>query len=231
MSPQENTAIASLMEETRRFAPLSGFSERAHIKSMEQYQQMYEQSINDPESFWLRAAEILDWFKDVTEAGGYRDYYRDPSRGTLQGGGTAGGLGMDCEFLESLLVPQIMLYGFMGFQPLPDGISVMPRLPRDWPKLEITRIHFRDLVLCLTVTDRSITIRPEGADEAPYNLYLPAGRWRICRRCTGGRWRRAWRAWRPVGRRPGRPACWSACGTSAPSPRAPRPASWWTAWK
>jgi acetyl-CoA synthetase len=71
MSPQENTAIASLMEETRRFPPPSGFSERAHIKSMEQYQQMYKQSINDPESFWLRAAEILDWFKKPTKAREY----------------------------------------------------------------------------------------------------------------------------------------------------------------
>ncbi len=71
MSPQENTAIASLMEETRRFPPPSGFSERAHIKSLEQYRQMYEQSIHDPESFWLRAAEILDWFRKPTKAREY----------------------------------------------------------------------------------------------------------------------------------------------------------------
>jgi acetyl-CoA synthetase len=38
---------------------------------MEQYRQMYEESINDPESFWLRAAEILDWYKKPTKAREY----------------------------------------------------------------------------------------------------------------------------------------------------------------
>ena len=36
--------------------------------------------------------------------GGYRAYYgKDPARGTMQGGGTAGGLGLDKEFFESVM--------------------------------------------------------------------------------------------------------------------------------
>gem|GEM_PF-3631665 len=47
------------------------FAEKAHIKSMEQYQQMYDESINDPDKFWLREAEILDWSKKPTRAREY----------------------------------------------------------------------------------------------------------------------------------------------------------------
>ncbi|HYO16036.1 MAG TPA: acetate--CoA ligase [Thermoanaerobaculia bacterium] len=37
-------------------------SERAHIKSLEQYQEMYRRSVEDPEGFWREQAGILDWF-------------------------------------------------------------------------------------------------------------------------------------------------------------------------
>jgi len=68
MAEQQRTGIDSLMAETRRFPPPPEFAEKAHIKSMEQYQQMYDESINDPDKFWLREAEILDWSKKPTRA-------------------------------------------------------------------------------------------------------------------------------------------------------------------
>ena len=37
-------------------------AERAHIKSLEQYQEMYRRSIEQPEAFWREQAGILDWF-------------------------------------------------------------------------------------------------------------------------------------------------------------------------
>ncbi|MBC7315437.1 MAG: acetate--CoA ligase, partial [Chloroflexi bacterium] len=58
-------------QETLRFPPPPEFSEKAHIKSLEQYQQMYEESIKDPEGFWLKhtwdtAKGIIEhrWFED-----------------------------------------------------------------------------------------------------------------------------------------------------------------------
>jgi hypothetical protein len=100
----------------------------------------------------LRLREILDWFEDTQREGGYRAYYaKDPTRGTMQGGNVPGGLGLDKEFFESILVPQVMLYGFMGLRPSPDGFSIDPRLPRDWPELTITRIHLHEHVLDITV--------------------------------------------------------------------------------
>ena len=48
--------------EVPTFPPPAAVSERAHVKSLEQYQELYDRSINDPESFWTEHAERLSWF-------------------------------------------------------------------------------------------------------------------------------------------------------------------------
>ena len=67
----ERLVISSFAGESRKFPPPKESVERAHIKSMEQYQEMYDRSVNDPDGFWLEQAEILDWFKKPTKAGEY----------------------------------------------------------------------------------------------------------------------------------------------------------------
>jgi acetyl-CoA synthetase len=52
----------SLLRENRVFPPPADFSARANIGSLEQYEQMYRRSIDDPEGFWAEAASELDWF-------------------------------------------------------------------------------------------------------------------------------------------------------------------------
>jgi acetyl-CoA synthetase len=37
-------------------------AERAHVKSLAEYQEMYRRSIEEPEAFWREAAGVLDWF-------------------------------------------------------------------------------------------------------------------------------------------------------------------------
>jgi len=103
-----------------------------------------------PDDAWKRLRQILTWFREVQSEGGYRAYYAKPGRGTLQGGGPAGGLGMDQEFLESVLVPQVMLYGFLGFEATAEGYELHPRLPKDWPSLTITGICLHDEVMDIT---------------------------------------------------------------------------------
>ncbi len=106
-----------------------------------------------------RLREILRWFAEVQAEGGYRSYYARPDRGTMQGGGTAGGLGLDREFLESLLVPHVMLDGFLGFEPDVDGFTVRPRLPADWPAITVRGIHFHDQIIDVTARgDGSVTV-------------------------------------------------------------------------
>jgi len=127
-----------------------------------------------------RLKEITEWFDEVQKAGGYREYYKDGKQGTtLQGGGTAGGLGLDFEFFESILVPQIMINGFLGFKPRGDGFEINPKLPKDWQSLEITRIHLHDLILDITVTNEMIVLKSKGEARLPFFVYLPAGKWKL----------------------------------------------------
>jgi acetyl-CoA synthetase len=63
----EKKAITSLMTEDRKFAPPAALAAKAHISSMKQYQQMWEESINAPDKFWLEQAKSLAWFKEPTK--------------------------------------------------------------------------------------------------------------------------------------------------------------------
>ncbi|HLI03280.1 MAG TPA: acetate--CoA ligase [Terracidiphilus sp.] len=62
-SAAANPDIDSTLRENRVFPPPAEFSSQAHIKSLEQYEAMYRQSIEDPEKFWAEAAKELHWFK------------------------------------------------------------------------------------------------------------------------------------------------------------------------
>ena len=57
-------AIESILAESRLFKPSEGFSQSAHIKSIEQYQEIYNRAKADPEAFWAELAEQeLHWFE------------------------------------------------------------------------------------------------------------------------------------------------------------------------
>jgi len=63
MTEGEKT-IESVMEKSVEIKPPAEFSKKAHIKSIEQYDEMYRRSIEDPEGFWSEMAEEhVDWFK------------------------------------------------------------------------------------------------------------------------------------------------------------------------
>jgi hypothetical protein len=143
--------------------------------------------INGPDDAWKRLREILAWFDEVQAEGGYRAYYARPGRGTLQGGGPPGGLGLDAEFFESLLVPQVMLYGFLGFEPRPGGFALEPRLPSDWPALRASRIQIQDVVLDIEAAPGRIHITPSRVTRpgAILEVMLPAGGWRIVGDASG----------------------------------------------
>jgi len=64
----EKKAITSLMSETRTFPPPKAVQARAHVGSMAQYQKMWDQSLNDPDSFWLEQAKALTWYKTPTRS-------------------------------------------------------------------------------------------------------------------------------------------------------------------
>lgn len=131
-----------------------------------------------PGDAWDRLKEILAWFDETQAAGGYRAYYQDPARGTMQGGNVAGGLGLDKEFFESVLVPQVMLYGFLGFRPTADGFAMNPQLPEEWPELKVTRIHLHQCTIDITVRGKTVTVEGSGPTGEPLAADLPSG-WKL----------------------------------------------------
>lgn len=55
--------IESILQEKRLFHPPTEFSQNAHIKSREEYEQLYNQAKADPQKFWAELAEQeLHWF-------------------------------------------------------------------------------------------------------------------------------------------------------------------------
>ncbi|MBS4023727.1 MAG: acetate--CoA ligase [Dethiobacter sp.] len=56
-------SITSMMDEGREFHPPQEFSSNAHVKSLAEYEAMYNRSINDPDGFWSEMAGRLHWFK------------------------------------------------------------------------------------------------------------------------------------------------------------------------
>ncbi|MHC4706316.1 MAG: acetate--CoA ligase [Planctomycetota bacterium] len=69
---EEKRAIDSLMTEERTFPPPAAIKANAYIDSEEQYQQMWQQSISDPDGFWLEQARNLTWLKEPTKSLEYR---------------------------------------------------------------------------------------------------------------------------------------------------------------
>jgi acetyl-CoA synthetase len=57
------SAISSTMQENRKFPPPAAFAAKARVKSMEEYQRLYRESIEQPDTFWSRIASELHWFK------------------------------------------------------------------------------------------------------------------------------------------------------------------------
>ena len=56
--------IESILQENRLFPPSAEFSQNARIKSLEEYQQLYDKAKADPQKFWADLAEQeLDWFQ------------------------------------------------------------------------------------------------------------------------------------------------------------------------
>src|SRR5207248_285255 len=63
MSSPGSSNITSVLKETRVFPPPQEFAARAHVKSMTEYESLWQQAKDNPEAFWSKQAESLHWFK------------------------------------------------------------------------------------------------------------------------------------------------------------------------
>jgi len=66
--------ITVYSQEERHFPPPKSFSKKAYIKSQEERMKMWKESIEKPDTFWLKAAkELCYWKKEPTKALDWKD--------------------------------------------------------------------------------------------------------------------------------------------------------------
>jgi hypothetical protein len=132
-----------------------------------------------PEDCWQRLTAILDWEREVHAEGGYRKYYEGGKWGTtLQGGGTAGGLGIDYEFYESSLIPSIVVYGFLGLEAGPGGVlRLRPQLPRSCPEIGLNNLLYHRVRMDVAASNERIEVVLKDAPVDPLMVALD-GQWR-----------------------------------------------------
>jgi acetyl-CoA synthetase len=74
--------IDSLLQEKRTIPPPAELRAEAHITSLDEYQKLYDRSVNDPDGFWLeQAREIVSWDTEPTVG---REYTWDTDARNIQ---------------------------------------------------------------------------------------------------------------------------------------------------
>ncbi len=132
-------------------------------------------NVISPDDAWTRLKTIMEWEKTVAAGGGYRAYYQDGSKGaTLQAGGTAGGIGIDCEFFESSMLPAFVVLGFLGIEPEMDALAIHPRLPADCPEMGIRNLLYQNVRMDVKVKPGTIDLLLK--DDPAYPITLKLGK-------------------------------------------------------
>ncbi len=63
MSASSPQNITSVLKETRLFPPPKAFAEKAHIRTIEEYEMLWNWAKESPEEFWAEQAKSLHWFR------------------------------------------------------------------------------------------------------------------------------------------------------------------------
>ncbi|QHI70678.1 glycosyl hydrolase family 65 protein [Tichowtungia aerotolerans] len=120
---------------------------------------------------WKRLMAIRTWDEEVQAYGGYRKYYGDGKGGTtLQGGGTAGGVGIDFEFTESSMLSAVVPLGFMGLRPDGQMLHIEPNLPEDCPQMTVRNLLYCGVPMDVTVSPDAVKIIVHKAPAKPLSV-------------------------------------------------------------
>lgn len=57
-----------IMTDITTYPVKKNIQDRSYLKGMDQYQEMYQRSLKDPQGFWLEASQNLDWFQAPQKA-------------------------------------------------------------------------------------------------------------------------------------------------------------------
>jgi acetyl-CoA synthetase len=67
MTSPGQASITSVLKETRLFPPPADFAAQAHVKSLAEYEHLWQWAHEEPEAFWAEQAKALDWFEPFTQ--------------------------------------------------------------------------------------------------------------------------------------------------------------------
>jgi hypothetical protein len=124
-----------------------------------------------PDDAWARLMEIREWDEEVAAYGGYRKYYGDGKGGTtLQGGGTAGGIGVDFEFTESSMLSAVVPLGFMGLRPDGEVLNIEPDLPKDCPAMAVRNLLYQGVPMDVTVQTDQVNLRVHARPPSAFTV-------------------------------------------------------------
>ncbi|QDU72268.1 acetate--CoA ligase [Mucisphaera calidilacus] len=56
-------SMESVLHEERKFPPPPAFAAQAHVKSLDEYETLHKESVDNPEKFWAEQAADLHWFQ------------------------------------------------------------------------------------------------------------------------------------------------------------------------
>ncbi len=120
---------------------------------------------------WARLMAIRAWDEEVAAYGGYRKYYNEGKGGTtLQGGGTAGGIGIDFEFTESSMLSAVVPLGFMGLKPDGQVLHIEPNLPKACPQMTVRNLLYCGVRMDVTVSKGAVEIVVHEAPAQPLKV-------------------------------------------------------------
>ena len=144
------------------------------------YDIMSRIKVNGKDDAFARLTAIQEWYKEIYDyyvANGsdpydfYR-YYYDNKGIQCQGMGTAGSVGLDREFLESVLPMASVAYGFFGIDSV-DGktLQVAPELPGELDYWKMENLAFNKVKYDLTIYDNAIQLNNvRGGDVSGLSL-------------------------------------------------------------
>ncbi len=149
------------------------------------YDVLSRHAVLGADNSFARLKEIQAWYEEVQAAEGkgdsfYRAYYADKmveggNVYKMQGGGTAGPIGLDAEFYESALLYATVPYAYLGLDASFGGLHIAPDLPADLDWLAMENLMFRNVRYDVYVShDRTVISGVRGKTDASVQIRMRA---------------------------------------------------------
>jgi hypothetical protein len=81
--------------------------------------------------------------------------------------------------MESVMVPSVVIHGFLGVVPGVGSFALRPRLPSGVPRLGVSGLHVQGCVFDVMASKTEIALVCRSASDEELIVDLPAGRWDV----------------------------------------------------